>query len=232
MDCNYKCVTEIDKIKAYLSNAKTIAFDFETAPTSAYRNDAFASLNSNTADVTGVSFSVEKGSGIYVPLQHQPPFINADCDEVTNLLFQIMTDKTITKIAHNLSFESMFLYKMGIVPQTPVYDTLTAHLMALKSRYEFNTLGDSGLKKLAAEYFGVDMIGFEELTNGRHFDELAPTDTRIITYTCSDSDYTLRLYYFLNEWFDKNLPKRRHHGRRKHAFKNCRRRGRRRQKRD
>ena len=52
------------------------------------------------------------------------------------------------KIAHNLAFEAMFLYKHGIVVQEPVYDTIVASQLTLKSDYEFRELSDSGLKKL------------------------------------------------------------------------------------
>jgi DNA polymerase-1 len=113
-------------------------------------------------------------------------------------------------VAHNLVFESAFLYAKGIVIQEPCYDTIAAAQMTLKSNSIFHTLAETGLKTLVPELFGVEMPAFNVVTNGRHFDELDPTDAETIRYACSDADYTLRLYNLFNEWFDRWLPKHRY----------------------
>lgn len=116
---------------------------------------------------------------------------------------------TVIKVAHNLSFESMFLYARGIVVQTPVYDTIAASQMTLKSNTAFRTLGDSGLKTLVPELLGVELPSFGEVTEGRAFDELDPQNGSTIRYACADSDYALRLYHLFNSWFDRYLSKHR-----------------------
>jgi DNA polymerase-1 len=50
-----------------------------------------------------------------------------------NFRREFLTDTKKVKIAHNLSFESMFSYKDGIVIQGPVYDTIAASQMTLKT---------------------------------------------------------------------------------------------------
>lgn len=112
-------------------------------------------------------------------------------------------------MAHNLSFEAMFLYARGIVVCEPCYDTIAAAQLTLKSKFEFRGLSDSGLKLLSTSLFGAEMPDFNTVTAGRHFDEMNPTDHETLRYACADSDYTLRLYYKLNSWFAKNLPQ--HH---------------------
>jgi DNA polymerase-1 len=76
-------------------------------------------------------------------------------------------------------------------------------------RPSFRTLADSALKTLVPELFGVELPSFETMTAGRYFDELDPQDSETIRYACADSDYTLRLYYLFNQWFDRYLRKHR-----------------------
>ena len=103
----------------------------------------------------------------------------------------------------------MFLYARGIIIQAPVYDTIAASQLTLKSNTGFRALSDSGLKTLVPELFGDELPSFNDVTGGKHFDELDPADTETILYACADSDYSLRLYHLFNGWFDKWLPKHR-----------------------
>lgn len=64
---DYSCVTDHGKIKDYLAGAAVVAFDFETSPMEAYRAEGKAALDAHKATITGVSFSVAEGAGIYVP---------------------------------------------------------------------------------------------------------------------------------------------------------------------
>jgi DNA polymerase-1 len=67
----YKCITRLDEIAAYLEGAKLTAFDFETSPTEKYRQDERAALDAHKAQITGMSFSVAEGSAVYLPLTHK-----------------------------------------------------------------------------------------------------------------------------------------------------------------
>jgi DNA polymerase-1 len=103
----------------------------------------------------------------------------------------------------------MFLYARGIVLQKPCYDTIAASQLTLKSKWEFRSLADSGLKTLAPALCKAEMTEFSTVTEGRFFDELNPQDEKTVRYACADSDYTLRLYHVFNQWFDRFLPKHR-----------------------
>ena len=103
----------------------------------------------------------------------------------------------------------MFLYALGVVVQPPCYDTIAAAQMTLKTTFEFRALSDSGLKKLVPELLGDELPTFEDVTEGRFFDELASDDPDTVRYACADSDYALRLYRRFNEWFDAYLPRHR-----------------------
>ncbi|GHV49245.1 hypothetical protein FACS189499_10210 [Clostridia bacterium] len=206
----YRKITEIAEVRIYLSTAKAVAFDFETAPDEQYRDEPKAALDSHKSHIVGISFSTAENSGIYVPLAHKVGENVSDSVVLWQFLSEFFADPTIIKVAHNLAFESAFLYARGIVVQEPCYDTIAASQLTLKGNTGYRKLSDSGLKTLVPQLLGVELPTFGEVTGGRHFDELDPADTETIRYACADSDYTLRLYHLFNEWFDKYMPKHRY----------------------
>lgn len=205
----YKCVYMLSEIKEYLKNTVLFAFDFETSPRDKWRNDKSAALDAHKADITGISFSVSEGTAIYVPLKHRSGRNAENQAAIWDYLKLLFESKDVIKVAHNLAFESMFLYARGIVLQKPCYDTIAASQLTLKSKWEFRSLADSGLKTLAPALCKAEMTEFSTVTEGRFFDELNPQDEKTVRYACADSDYTLRLYHVFNQWFDRFLPKHR-----------------------
>jgi DNA polymerase-1 len=199
----------LSEIKEYLKNTVLFAFDFETSPRDKWRNDKSAALDAHKADITGISFSVSEGTAIYVPLKHRSGRNAENQVAIWDYLKLLFESKDVIKVAHNLAFESMFLYARGIVLQKPCYDTIAASQLTLKSKWEFRSLADSGLKTLAPALCKAEMTEFSTVTEGRFFDELNPQDEKTIHYACADSDYTLRLYHVFNQWFDRFLPKHR-----------------------
>lgn len=209
MNTEYKCVTTVDGIRDYIGGNRIVAFDFETAPNDPYRKEDKASLDSARAHIVGCSFSVKEGTGVYVPVAHRIG-TNIDKDAFFEFLTAFLIDKTIIKIAHNIAFESSMAYARGIVIQAPVYDTICASQMSLKSAYEFRKLNESGLKRLAEELFGEPLPSFSSVTDGKHFDELDAQNAETVRYGSADSDFALRLYHKFNDWFDRYLPKHRY----------------------
>lgn len=209
MNTEYKCVTTVDGIRDYIGGSRIVAFDFETAPDDPYREEDKAALDPAKAHIVGCSFSVKEGTGIYVPVAHRIG-TNIDKDAFFTFLTAFLIDRTIIKIAHNIAFESSMSYARGIVIQPPVYDTICASQMSLKSIYEFRKLNESGLKRLAEELFGEPLPSFSSVTDGKHFDELDAQDEETVRYGSADSDFALRLYHKFNDWFDRYLPKHRY----------------------
>ena len=148
----YRLVTEIGEARKRLSGSPVTAFDLETAPDDPYCGEERAALDSHKAHIVGVSFSIAEGDGIYVPLAHRVG-ANADHAGMLALLSEFAADPNVTKVAHNLAFESMFLYKHGIILQQPCYDTIAAAQMTLKGNTSFRSLADCGLKILAPALF-------------------------------------------------------------------------------
>lgn len=203
---NYKCVTSVQEIMDYIGDAKIVAFDYETAPDEPYCTEEKAALDPAKSHIVGCSFSVEEHTGIYVPVAHK---VGRNMDSIAFFRFlqDLLSNRNLCKIAHNIAFESAMSYHQNIVIQPPVYDTICAAQMTLKNNYEFRKLSDSGLKKLAAELCHEPFPTFSEVTNGRHFDELDAQDAETVRYGCADSDFALRLYHIFNNWFDRFLPK-------------------------
>ena len=209
MNTEYKCVTTVGGILDYIGDSRLVAFDFETAPDAPYREEEKAALDPAKAHIVGCSFSVKEGTGIYVPVDHRVG-INIDHAAFFAFLAAFLTARSVIKIAHNIAFESSFAYASGIVIQVPVYDTICASQMSLKSIYEFRKLNESGLKRLAEELFGEPLPTFSSVTDGKHFDELDAQDEETVRYGSADSDFALRLYHKFNTWFDRFLPKHRY----------------------
>lgn len=206
---DYKTIRSIEEIEAYIGTASVVAFDFETAATDAFRDEEYSALDAHKSDIAGISLSVAAGTARYIPLRHRVGQ-NANAETVMAYLrSRIFTSKNIVKVAHNLAFEAMFLYKHGIVVQEPVYDTIVAAQLTLKSDTEFRELSDSGLKKLVPYLYGVELPTFEEVVKGKFFDELDPDEWNTCRYACADSDWTLQLYHTFNAWFASNIPSHR-----------------------
>ena len=204
----YICVTTISDLQEYIGDSRICAFDYEYAPDEQYRCEDKAALDPAKSHIVGCSFSVKPYTAVYVPIAHISGE-NIDKYQFMMFLKDFLSNHNTIKIAHNISYESMMSYHMGIVIQLPVYDTMAASQMTLKNSTDFRRLSDSGLKKLAAELCGTPLPSFSDVTFGRHFDELDAQDSETVRYGCADSDFTLRLYYIFNQWFDRYLPKHR-----------------------
>jgi len=207
---DYNLIYTPDELREYIKGAGVIAFDFETAPDDAWRDEPKAALDAHKAHIVGISLSVLEGSAIYLPIAHKVGKNVQSRDELMQYLTTaVFENPDVVKVAHNLSFEAMFLYALGIVVCEPCYDTIAAAQLTLKSKFEFRGLSDSGLKLLSTSLFGANMPDFNTVTAGRHFDEMNPAEQETLRYASADSDYTLRLYHKFNGWFAKNLPQHR-----------------------
>jgi DNA polymerase-1 len=214
---DYKLVLNISDLDKYLMpmwkrENKILSFDFETSPLEQYREIKKAALNPHMSQITGISFSHTQNTGIYLPLTHRigQNFCGVDPDglkDFLQIIKFIFDSKDILKISHNAAFESMFLYKYGIVLQPPIFDTIAAAMMSLKNEKYFRLQEESGLKTLTEEIFKCKRKSYNELTDGKSFDELDPSNPEVIYYGCADSDDALQLHDYYKDWFAFNIPK-------------------------
>ena len=92
---NYRCVTSVQEIQQYISNAAVVAFDYETAPDEPYRIEEKAALDPAKSHIVGCSFSAKEHTGIYVPVAHK---IGRNMDGIAFFRFlQKISKKRLTK---------------------------------------------------------------------------------------------------------------------------------------
>jgi len=207
---HYRPIFTPNELKDYLSAAPAVAFDFETAPEEPYRREEKVALDAHKSHIVGISFSVAEGDAIYLPIAHRVGQNAGGLQEIWDwLATEFFANSAVTKVAHNLAFESQFLYARGIVVQEPVYDTIAAAQLIYKGEKAFRSLSECGLKTLVPEYFHEQLPSYSATVGGLHFDELDPAAEKTIRYACADADYAMRLYCLLNNWFDRFLPKHR-----------------------
>ncbi len=94
----YRAVTDIGEVRKYLSGAAVVAFDFETAPDEAYRDEERAALDPHRAHTAGISFSAAEGDGIYVPVTHRGGG-NCGLTRLLPLLADFAADPGVVKVA-------------------------------------------------------------------------------------------------------------------------------------
>ena len=61
---NYRCVTSVQEIQQYVSNAAVVAFDYETAPDEPYRIEEKAALDPAKSHIVGCSFSAKEHTAV------------------------------------------------------------------------------------------------------------------------------------------------------------------------
>ncbi len=188
----YRSILTLRDVQTYLSGAPIAAFDFETAPDEPYRNEEKAALDAHKSHIVGISFSVAEGDAVYLPLAHRIGENVSDQSAIWEWLSGFFADPAVIKVAHNLAFESAFLYARGIVLQEPCYDTIAAAQLIYKNEKEFRTLGDCGLKTLVPDFFGEQLPSYADIVGGLHFDELDPQAEPTVRYACADADYIPR----------------------------------------
>jgi DNA polymerase I len=164
-----------------IENAELVAFDTETT-----------GVDMTRCDLVGISVCVAAGSGSYVP-------VDADLAEGWSLqrgspewreLGQVLNRAPGMLAAHNAKYDLGVLKRAGMPIERIVYDTMIAQFLVEPLRH-----GGYGLKALAREYFGWDMIEIGDLI-GHSRQQLSMRDVPIdlaTPYACADADATFRL---------------------------------------
>ena len=107
---------------AQLEAAASYCFDLETT-----------SLDRFTADILGIAFSLQPGTGYYLPY-------NRVHHATLKKLFSLPNEK----IGHNLKFDLHILNSHGIVPQGPFLDTMIVHaLLYPEQRHTMDRLAEN-----------------------------------------------------------------------------------------
>lgn len=179
----------VDQIKA----EARVAIDTETT-----------GLTPSRVKLVGISLCAQAGHAAYIPLGHHgmqdllgdnnngPTIVQLPVDHVMAALKEVLEDKSIIKIGHNIKYDLQMFFPHGI-EITPVHDTM------LMSYVLDGTKHGHGLEELGKTMLGLETISYDAVTgtgkNRITFDQV-PID-RARDYAAEDADLTLRLYDLL-----------------------------------
>ncbi len=201
---NYKTITDLKELKSFVKEAMNfpaLAIDTETD-----------SLNSQIANIVGISLCYEEGNACYIPIAHkqskgQQSFLFEDVDsgeeeipgqlkisEVMDALRPILQDEAVIKVGHNLKYDLHILHNQAKdIDITPIDDTIImAYLLyGPRSGLSMDDLAKRLLQYTTIKYSDICGTGKNKIT----FD-YAPLE-KASEYAAEDADITLRLYNIL-----------------------------------
>ncbi len=179
---HYKTISSLEELKAYcekIEEKACLAIDTETT-----------SLDAISAKLVGISLSIEKHEGVYLPIAHQEYENNLALLDVIEYLNPILSSHEIKKVGQNLKYDLNVLEKAGFTFRGALFDTM------LESYIINSTSSRHGLDTLAQTILGVETIKFEEVAGkGKKqvtFDHVAVD--KATEYACEDTDITLQLH--------------------------------------
>ncbi len=165
-------------LAAELSVQKEYCFDTETT-----------GLDTEIAELVGISFSWKKGEAYYVPIPE-------DRKEATELIHRfklVLEDENILKIGQNLKYDILILKNYDIHVKGKIFDTMVAHHLALpglKNSMDF----------MAETYLGYSPVKLESLIGKKGKNQLSFRQIELEQakeYAAEDADITLQLKEFL-----------------------------------
>ena len=163
-----------DLFMSKILKQKLVSFDTETT-----------SLNALEAELVGIAFSWERGTGYYLPF----PKNRSQCENLILKLKPFFESEKIKKIGHNLKYDIKVLTKYSVNVQGPLYDTMIAH-------YLINPDGRHNLDYLAEKYLNYKCKPISELIGPKGKNQKNMRDVSIEDqkeYAVEDADITLRL---------------------------------------
>ncbi|RKE37072.1 DNA polymerase I [Paraburkholderia sp. BL23I1N1] len=169
----------LEKINA----AGLTAFDTETT-----------SLDPMTAQIVGLSFSVEPGYAAYVPVAHRGPDapVQLPRDEVLAKLKPWLESAEHKKVGQHMKYDEQVLANYGIEMRGVEHDTL------LES-YVLESHRTHDMDSLALRHLGIKTIKYEEVA-GKGASQIGFDEVALETaaeYAAEDADITLRLHQAL-----------------------------------
>ncbi|MGF1612718.1 MAG: DNA polymerase I [Gammaproteobacteria bacterium] len=175
---------QLDQWLRRLEKADLFAIDTETT-----------SLDYMTAEIVGLSFSIEPGHGAYVPVGHD--YLDAPKQlprtQVLERFRPLLESSEITKVGQNLKYDISVLARHGITLRGGRFDTMLESyvLDSTASRHDMDTL--------ALKYLGYRTTRFEDIAGKGpkqlSFDQIELQQAA--PYAAEDADITLRLHQLL-----------------------------------
>ena len=164
----------VDLFVSKLLKQNIVSFDTETT-----------SLDALKAELVGIAFSWEKGTGYYLPFSE-----NRNQSQALILkLKPFFENEKIKKVGHNLKYDIKVLNNYSVYVQGPLYDTMIAH-------YLINPDGRHNLDFLAEKYLNYKCKPISDLIGPKGKNQKNMRDVLIENqkeYAVEDADITLQL---------------------------------------
>ncbi len=165
-------------LAAELSVQKEYCFDTETT-----------GLDTDIAELVGISFSWKKGEAYYVPF----PEDQKEARDLAQRFKLVLEDEEILKIGQNLKYDILVLKNYGIKVKGQIFDTMVAHHLALpglKNSMDF----------MSETYLSYSPVKLESLIGKKGKGQLNMRQVEVEKtkeYAAEDADITLQLKEFL-----------------------------------
>ena len=157
-----------------LSKEKSICFDTETT-----------GIDANEAELVGISFSIKKHEGYYVPV----PADQAEAKSIVDEFKTLFENENISKVGQNIKYDALMLKWYDVEVKGKYFDTMVAHyLLEPELRHNMNYLAQS--------YLGYDCVSIETLIGKKGKKQLTMRDVSVEKageYAAEDADVTLQL---------------------------------------
>ncbi|NOY68137.1 MAG: DNA polymerase I [Deltaproteobacteria bacterium] len=180
----YQAVTDPAGVKALaekLARAGIFAIDTETT-----------GLDTMTARLVGMSFSIKENEAFYIPCGHTPAsgedsHKNIDCEQALAILMPVLNDPKIRKIGQNIKFDWAVLRHNGADLAGVFFDTMIASYLLNPERQSHS------LDQIALDFFDHKMISYKEATQSEGIKAETFADVPVkkaVPYACEDADIT------------------------------------------
>ena len=165
---------ELRQLCDFFITKEFVSLDTETTSTDAI-----------SAELVGLSFSVEENKAFYVPI----PANYEEATKYVQIFKPLYENDKIMKIGQNIKYDYEVLTRYGITLQGKMFDTMIAHYLIQPELHH-------NMDYMAETLLGYQTIHIEELLGPKgkkqkNMRDLSPTD--IYEYAAEDADITLRL---------------------------------------
>jgi DNA polymerase-1 len=164
-----------------LSQVSLFSFDTETT-----------NLDYMLAEIVGISFAIEKGRAIYIPVTHD--YANAPTQLSRELVLKklkpLLENPTIKKVGHHLKYDMEVLANYDIHLQGIAHDTM------LESYVLDSSLNKHDMDSLALKYLGWKTISYIDVV-GKGAKQIPFNQVPVeiaAKYAAEDADVTLQLH--------------------------------------
>ena len=173
----YKLVENEEELRQlcdFFITKESVSIDTETTSTDAI-----------SAELVGLSFSVEENKAFYVAV----PANYEEALKIVQIFKPLYESDKIMKIGQNIKYDYEVLTRYGVTLQGKMFDTMIAHYLIQPELHH-------NMDYMAETLLGYQTIHIEELLGPKgkkqkNMRDLSPTD--IYEYAAEDADITLRL---------------------------------------